>query len=176
MSKRSIEDVLGAIKVPVRSVSICLDGDLRAEHDDLTRELERLRREKPTGKMSDGGEARQVAERIQAVEEQMRASETTFKFRGLTKNGIRRLFEKFPPPDPNPDNLRWNIHEGASALLAESAVEPTMTVAQAEALGDAVDDGVWTELVNAAWVASTGSTTVPFSVRASAMTADTGSN
>jgi hypothetical protein len=176
MSKRSIEDVLGAIKVPVRSVSICLDGDLRAEHDDLTRELERVRREKPTGKMSDGTEARQVAERIKAVEARMRDSETTFKFRGLTKNAIRKLFERFPPPDPNPDSLRWNIHEGASALLAESAVEPTMTVEQAEKLADAVDDGVWTELVNAAWVASTGSTTVPFSARASAMTSDTGSN
>jgi hypothetical protein len=175
MGKRSIEDVLGAIKVPVRSVSICLDGDLRAEHDDLTRELERVRRE-AGGKMSDGGLAREVAERIKAVEAQMRDSEVTFKFRGLTKNGIRKLFERFPPPDPNPDNLRWNIHEGASALLAESAVEPAMTVAQADKLADAVDDGVWTELVNAAWVASTGSTTVPFSVRASAMTGDTGSN
>lgn len=176
MSKRSIEDVLGAIKVPVRSVSICLNGDLRAEHDDLARELERLRQEKPTGKMAEGQAAREVAERIQQVEAEMRESETVFKFRGLSKNAIRRLFEKFPPPEPNPDNLRWNIHEGASALLAESAVEPTMTVQQADQLADSVDDGVWTELVNAAWVASTGSTRIPFSVRASAMTADTGSN
>lgn len=175
MGKRSIEEVLGAIKVPVRSVSICLDGDLRAEHDDLNRELERLRRNSG-GKMADGVEAMQVAERIKAVEAQMHESETTFKFRGLTKNAIRRLFEQFPPPDPNPDNLRWDIHGGASTLLAESAVEPTMTVAQAEKLADSVDDGVWTELVNAAWVASTGSTTVPFSVRASAMTSDSGSN
>ena len=175
MSKRSIEDVLGAIKVPVRSVSICLDGELRAEHDDLTRELERVRRESG-GKMADGGKALEIAERIKAVEAQMRDSETTFKFRGLTKNAIRRLFESFPPPDPNPDQLRWNIHEGASTLLAESAVEPSMTVAQANKLADSVDDGAWTELVNAAWVASTGSTTVPFSVRASAMTGDSGSN
>ncbi len=175
MSKRSIEDVLGAIKVPVRSVSVCLNGDLRAEHDELTRELEQLRREKPTG-LADGGPARRVAERIKAVEAQMRDSETTFKFRGLTKNGVRSLFARFPAPDPNPDNLRWNIHEGASTLLSESAVEPTMTVAQADQLADAVDDGVWTELVNAAWVASTGSTTVPFSVRASAMTSDSDSN
>lgn len=168
MSKRSIEDVLGAIKVPVRSVSICLRADLQAEHDDLTRELERLRRE--------GAEARDTAMRIQALEAEMRDAETVFKFRGLSKNAIRRLFERFPAPDPNPENLRWNIHEGAASLLAESAVEPTMTVQQAEQLADHVDDGVWTELVNAAWVASTGSTRVPFSVRASAMTADTGSN
>jgi hypothetical protein len=168
VSKRSIEDVLGAIKVPVRSVSICLRADLQAEHDDLTRELERLRRE--------GGEARDTAVRIQALEAEMRDAETVFKFRGLSKNAIRRLFEQFPAPEPNPENLRWNIHEGASTLLAESAIEPTMTVQQAEQLADSVDDGVWTELVNAAWLASTGSTRVPFSVRASAMTADSGSN
>ena len=175
MSKRTIEDVLGAIKVPVRSVSICLDGELRAEHDDLTRELERLRRE-TNGSLAGGGEARKVAERIKAVEAQMRESETTFKFRGLTKNGIQKLYQQFPAPDPNPENLRWDIHEGAATLLAQSAVDPTMTVAQAKKLGETVDDGAWTELVNAAWVASTGSTTVPFSVRASAMTSDSASN
>lgn len=169
MTKRTIEDVLGAIKVPVRSVRICLDGDLRAEHDDLTRELE-LARRGPAGKMGDTARAREIAEQVKAVEQQMRDSETTFKFRGLTKNGVRKLFEEFPAPDPNPENLRWNVHEGAATLLSRSAVEPSMTVAQAEALAEATDDGVWTELVNAAWVASTGSTSIPFSVRASAMT------
>lgn len=176
MTKRTIEDVLGAIKVPVRSVSICLDADLQAEHDELSEKLERLRRATPTGKMSQGGEARQVAERITDLEEQMRESEVTFKFRGLTKAGRLKIEARFPPPDPNPDNLRWNVNEGAYALVAASAVEPTMTEQQAKNLLAVLDEGRADRLVNTAWLATTGSTQVPFSVRASELTGDTGSN
>lgn len=171
MTKRTIEDVLGAIKVPVRSVAVCLDGDLRAEHDDLTRELERLRREKPAS-LADGGPARKIAERIKVIEDQMRESETVFKFRGLTKAGLGKLYERFPAPDPNPDNLRWDINEGAYALLAASALDPSMSEDQAKKLVDVVDQGTLNELVGAAWMASTGSTTIPFSVRASALIGD----
>jgi hypothetical protein len=63
MSKRAIEDILGAIKVPVRSVAICLDADLQAEHDELNEELDRLQR-KSIGMMGQTSEAKSVAERL----------------------------------------------------------------------------------------------------------------
>ena len=173
MPKRSIEDVLGAIKVPVRSVSICLDADLQAEHDELTEKLERLRRES-NGKMSQGTEVLQVAERIKAIEAEMRESEETFKFRGLTKAGLNKLYERFPPPEGK--NQLWDVEAGAFALLSASAVEPTMTEAQATKLLDTLSYGQVDRLVGAAWLASTGSTQVPFSARASELTSGTGSN
>jgi hypothetical protein len=173
--KRSIEDVLGAIKVPVRSVSICLDADLQAEWDELTARLEVLRREAPA-KMGQTSEIREVAERIREVEEAMRESEQVFKFRGLTKAGLNKLYERYPAPDPNPQNLIWNVEEGAHALLAASAVEPAMTEGQAQQLLDTVSQGHADRLVGAAWLASTGSTSVPFSARASDVMSGTGSN
>ena len=173
MGKRSIEDVLGAIKVPVRAVQICLDADLQAEHDELTARLEVLRRER-SGKMGQTSEAKEVAERITQLEEAMRESEVTFKFRGLTKAGLSKLYDRFPPPEGK--NLVWDVETGAFALLAASAVEPTMTEDQAKKLLDAVSQGHADRLVGAAWLASTGSTQVPFSVRASELTSGTGSN
>lgn len=175
MGKRTIEDVLGAIKVPVRAVQICLDADLQAEHDELSARLEVIRQEQVT-KMSQGSEGKEVADRIRAIEEGMRASEVTFKFRGLTRVALKRLQERFPAPDPNPQGLAWNVNEGAAALLSASAVEPTMTEDQAEQLLDTMSEGHASRMVGAAWLASTGSTHIPFSARASELTGGSGSN
>lgn len=164
MSKRTIEDVLGKIKVPVRAVQICLRGDLQAEHDELTARLEVLRRESRNS-LSQGGEQRDVAQRIHDLEEEMRAAEVTFKFRGLGKNALKRLQDRFPPPEGT--KMVWDVEAGAHALLAATAVEPTMTEDQAAELLDQVSQGHADRMVGAAWLASTGSTQVPFSERAS---------
>lgn len=168
MAKRSIEDVLGAIKVPVRSVSICLDADLQAEHDELSEQLERARRES-AATMGQAAEGRELAGRIHDLEQQMRESEQVFKFRGLTKAGLAKLYERFPPPEDS--NLLWDVEEGAFALLAASAVEPAMSEDHAKKLLDVVSQGHADRLVGAAWLASTGSTQVPFSARASELVA-----
>ena len=175
MAKITIEDVLGKAKVPVRAVQICMDADLQAEHDELTARLEVLNRES-RGKMADRAEAKEIAERITELEEQMRESEVTFKFAGLTKAGRKKIEARFPPPDPNPDRLRWNVEEGAFALLAASAIEPTMTEEQAKRLLETVSEGHADRMVGAAWLATTGSTQVPFSGRASELMSGTGSN
>lgn len=169
----SIEDVLGKIKVPVRAVRICLRGDLQAEHDELTARLEVLRREARTS-LNDGGEQREVAQRIHDLEVEMRDAEVTFKFRGLGKNALKRVQDRFPPPEGS--NLAWDVEAGAHVLLAASAVEPTMTDDQAADLLDQVSQGHADRLVGAAWLASTGSTQIPFSARASELIAGSDSN
>ena len=171
----SIEDVLGKIKVPVRSVAICLRGDLQAEHDDLTARLDFLNREAlGNNSLSGGGERREVAQRIHDLEAEMRDAEITFKFRGLGKNTLKRITDRFPAPEGS--NMAWDVEAGAGALLAASAVEPTMTEAQADELLEQESRGHADQMVGAAWLASTGSTTVPFSVRASELIAGSGSN
>ncbi len=46
----ALKDLRGKVKRPVRSVTVCLDGDLWARHDELTRRLDELRAQNP-GKM-----------------------------------------------------------------------------------------------------------------------------
>jgi hypothetical protein len=171
----SIEEVLGKIKVPVRSVPICMDADLQGEHDELTNRLDEINRE-TNGKMSGRAEAKQIAERLHEIEKLMHDSEVTFKFRGLTRAAIKKLQQRYPPPDPNPNRWTWDVDKGAAALLSQSAIQPAMSESDAEQLLETLDEGRAGVLVNAAWTASTGSTQVPFSVRASALIDGSGSN
>jgi hypothetical protein len=159
----SIDDLIGRVKMPVRSVAICLDADLQAEHDELTEQLEIARRENIT-KMGDTVKGKALADRIGELEAAMRESEQRFRFKGLNKNALNVLYKRFPTKSPG---QLWDIEEGAYALLAATAVEPEMTEAQASQLLDAVSQGQADALVSCAWAAATGSSSVPLSVRAS---------
>ena len=170
----SIEEILEGVKRPIRSVSICLDADLQAEHDQLTEDLDELRRA-GRARMTDGVRERELAQRIRDLEERMRASERVFRFQGLSRSQRVKIEGKYPPPDPNPERLRWDINKGAPELLAASAVEPEMTEAQAAKLLEALSEGQADRLVGCAWLATTGSTQVPFSERASELTGDSDS-
>lgn len=163
----SIDDLIGRVKTPVRSVTICLDADLQSEHDALSDRLELLRREN-IAKMGDGVEAREIAEQIRAVEDRMREAEQVFKFKGISSFALNALYKRFPAPAGK--NLLWDVETGAFALLAACAVEPAMTEDQAQRLADAISQGQLDKLVGAAWVATTGKDSVPFSVRASELT------
>lgn len=160
----NIDDLIGRVKMPVRSVRICLDGDLQAEHDQLTEQLELVRRENPS-KMGYTSEGKRIAERIGEIEEAMRASEQAFKFKGLNKNALNVLYKRFPPAKDK--NQTWDIESGAFALLAAAAVEPEMSEDQAKNLIEALSYGQVDKLVGCAWVAATGSNSVPLSLRAS---------
>jgi len=159
----NIDDLIGRVKMPVRSVTICIDGDLQAEHDQLTEQLELVRRENPA-KMGDTAEGKQIAERIGELEAQMRESEQAFKFKGLNKNALNVLYKRYPAKDKN---MVWDPETGAAALLSAAAVEPEMDEEQAERLLDAVSQGQADKLVGCAWLAATGSNSVPLSARAS---------
>ncbi len=159
----NIDDLIGRVKMPVRSVTICLDADLQAEHDELTERLDLVRRENPA-KMGDTAAGKEIADRIGEIEDAMRASEQPFKFKGLNKNALNVLYKRFPAKDKN---MLWDPESGAAALLAAAAVEPTMDEAQAERLLDAVSQGQADKLVGCAWLAATGSSAVPLSARAS---------
>ena len=43
----ALKDLTGKVKRPVRSVSVCLDGELWARHDELTAKLDELRAQNP---------------------------------------------------------------------------------------------------------------------------------
>lgn len=160
----SVDDLIGRVKMPVRSVTICLDADLQAEHDQLAEQLEVVRREN-VAKMGDTVKGKEIAERIGELEEAMRSSEQVFKFKGLNKNALNVLYKRFPAKDNK--SMVWDPETGAFALLAAAAVEPEMSEEQATRLLDVVSQGQADKLVGCAWLAATGSSSVPLSVRAS---------
>jgi hypothetical protein len=167
----SLKDLRGKVTRPVRSVSICLDGSLWARHDELTAKLDELRQQNP-GKMGQAAGAVEVAEELRGVEEAMKASEVTVEFRGISSYQLTEIQARFPAKD---GRSGWDVQSGAAALLSACAVEPT-TEAEAEELLREVHQAVADRLVGAAWLATTGSSDVPFSARASELIRGSGSN
>lgn len=170
----TIEEILAKAKPRVEVATICLAGDLRAEHARLVAELEQVQEKSVTRKMTDGdGEARQLAERIQSLEGDMGKAMQEFRFAGLSAFALSELQERFPAREGKRET--WNGQAGEAALVAACAADPAMSEAQADMLRKSIAQGDWDRLVEAAWTASTSRETVPFSVRASVLTAASGS-
>lgn len=167
-----IDDILGKIKPPIRSAWVCLDGELWARHDELSREIDQLRAESPTGKMGDAAGVTDRATELRGVEQAMREAEVEFKFRGISSYKRDEIIARFPSKDRG---ASWDTTAGAHALFAAAAVEPAMTEEQAEQLISTAHHGVTVKLFNAAWTATEGSSDVPFSARAFASTSGSGS-
>lgn len=164
----SVDDLIGRVKAPVRSVTICLDAALQDEWDELSGRLEQAQGGGAT--MSAGADALALAQQIAALEERMRDSRQVFKFKGLSDFTLTEIEDRHPPREGKRE--AWNINAGAADLVAAAAVEPAMTVEQARRLGEALARSQWDELVSAAWAAATRKVSIPKSVRASALLAD----
>jgi hypothetical protein len=173
----TIEEILAKAKPRTEVISICLAGDLRAEHNRLVAELDRLDEQAvvaPRKMGTSNGEARGIAERIQALEAEMGKASQEFRFQGISEDALEGLRERFPPREGKRET--WNVSAAGPALVAACAVEPPMTEAQAEMLRKSLAQGDWDLLVEAAWTAtSSRDASVPFSARASALTRISGS-
>lgn len=163
-----IEDILAHFERPIRSIPVCLRGDLRARHDELSQQLDDLHTQSK-GKMGDSAEARILGEQIHDVEQQMQEAQVIFKFRGVNRFELEDLKKKYTVDG------RLDVPAMSPDLLAACAVDPVMSGDQARKLLLAVDEGTAERLVGAAWVASTESADIPFYERASALIGDSGS-
>lgn len=158
----ALKDLRGKVKRPVRSVSICLDGELWAKHDELTAQLDQMQQQF-SAKMRDASASKDLAEQIETLEQQMRDSQVTVEFRGISNYKLTEIQARFPAKN---NKMAWDMNEGAAALIAACAVEP-ITEDEARELLDEVSQTVADQLFTAAWAATVGSSEIPFSARAS---------
>jgi hypothetical protein len=165
----AIRDLKGKVKRPVRTVTVCLDGDLWARHDELSAKLDALRAQ-TASRMAPSPEVTAAAEELRAVEDAMREAQVTIEFRGISSFKLAEIQARFPAKD----GRGWDVNAGAPALIAACAVEPT-TEDEARELLEEVNYAVSDKLFAAAWDATTGSSDVPFSLRASALISGSGS-
>lgn len=160
----SIDQIIGKVKPPVRSVWVCLDGDLWARHDELSKQIDEIRAAAPVGKMASAPGASDLSAELRQVEAAMREAEVEFQFRGISSYKRAEIMDRFPAKTGG----GWDSVAGAHAWIAASAHEPTMSEESARKLGEALHHAAWVKLFNGAWQATEGSADVPFSGRASA--------
>lgn len=165
---------------PEDVVHICMAGALVAEHEKLERQLAELR-DDPAAGIEGNGRA-QLAERIQALEEQMKADTYPFRLQAMKRPDFKALVLRHPPrqtadgePDERDKGRGFNIDSLYEELVPASIVDPKLDgPAMRKLLDEDLTDGQFIELGNAAWYLNRGSVDVPFSRAASAIMRTTG--
>ena len=163
-------------------VPLCLDGDLKAAHEAAEAEYnaENNRR------LADprlASSARKLAEKVQAIEAQMKDSTVTFLIRGMKRGDWAELSAENPPREKNALDLNWgyNIETLMTSAIpkcivgVENAAGEPLDFDPAKdwaPLADEITNSQYEDFVLAVVKVNAGRTDVPFSLSAFRMTQD----
>jgi len=159
----NIDALLEQAHRPERTVEVCLRGDLRAEFELLEEQLVEAEK-KPRESLSDPGPAL-IADQIEALREQMKSATIRIRLRAMPRREWATLVAEHPPrPDAAEDKGRLiNMSSFFDAAVPKCIVDPDLSPTQFDRMVDAISNGQWSELANAAWLVNTGTVDVPFS-------------
>lgn len=170
---RTFRDLLAEARLPESTIEICLRGDLVAEHEQAERDLEQA--EKATTDSLAGNGTAEIAERIEALEAEMRASVYTFRLRALPKPRWRALCAEHPPRRDEDGSILPEDRPGVNAetffdaIIRACLVDPELTDDEWAQLADALTDRQFDDLFDAAWGLNRREVDIPFSRAASRM-------
>lgn len=170
---KDIKALIRGAKLPETTVQVCLAADLVAEFEQLERDLADARRE--TGaSLAGGSKAREIAERIEAIRQEMTESTVDFRLRAMTRVGWREFVAKHPPRKvdgkvhEDDRYLGVNADTFFPALVQASVVSPQLDAEDWRLLLDEkLTDRQFDELSSAAWALNRKEVDVPFSPAAS---------
>jgi hypothetical protein len=169
-----LDNLLDQGKRLEKRVPICTRGDLVAEFERLEDALaQQIEADKTADSLDKGAQARQLAEQIEALREQMRGATIWFTLRALHKDRFRQLIDEHPPrKDEDGEVLaadRSGVNEATfwTPLVRECTVVPAMTPARWGKLDAILSNRQFQALTNAAWNVNRDDVDVPFSRAAS---------
>lgn len=163
----TVDDVLGSARLVERTASICLRADLTAEHDTTLAELSTLvsptgevledDKEASAGETSNESRARELIEKLEHIKAEMSASMWHVRFRALPSDEWSTFRKLWWPKGKDPD-----LTEFRTKIIAECAIEPPITEAQARALRKKLSSAQIVSLSDTAYDAcTTGGLDVP---------------
>lgn len=164
------------VKRPETRVPFCLDGDLKAEHEAAEAEFTAARnRSLADGRLNDP--AKDLAQRVADIEEQMRASSVEFVVRGLKRADWNGLVAEHAPREGNALDKSYGFNVEALMIAAipkciagveNHAGEPQEFDPATEwgALADEMTESQYEDFVLAVLRVNKGRNEVPFSLSA----------
>lgn len=162
-----------------RTVRLLLDGDLRTEYDRLVVAAgvaERMASK--TNQANIHHRSAELAEQVEGLAEQLRASETPFTFQAIPRVEFNDLLAESQPPRPEDeeDGLSFDSTKFVPMLLAACATEPELTIEEATEIFENFSDGEVTALFEAAWRVNKEVRDVPFSAAGTGQIPSSGTN
>ena len=165
---KTVDALIASAALPRRTIQHCVRGDLVAEVERLERDLMNTR--SPDSRLTGNPEARKIAERIEAVREEMQDSTIEFVLQALPRRSFQKFCVAHPPRDGNDEDraLGFNTETFHDDLVRASIVEPELSDEQWETLADRMTSAQWQEFVTASQLLNIEKVSVPFSLSASA--------
>lgn len=174
---QTITDILARKKPNIRSIDICLDSDLAAEIQALEREIDQAKRKR--GKSLADGTAR-LEVQLDELYERAAAESVTFTFQDIGRKAFDELVMAHPATKDQKERvaelgggiLEYNIDTFPPALLAATAIDPEMTVEDAQQIFDVWGSGDAEILFTQALLVCKERTSVPLSRNGTGPTVD----
>lgn len=157
MTQRTVGEFLGAYKAPRISTRITTRADLLAKVERIASQIESL----PRNDSLNSDRSRLMGELDTAVS-MVRASEFDFEFQAMPSGEYDRLIASCPPsPKQAEQGLQWNPDRFPYEVIARCAINPTVTVAEAEELCETLSDSQFRKLWQTAAAVNVGDDAAP---------------
>lgn len=166
---KSTKELLKAAKLPERSISICLRGDLIADIQELERDLEEMVKAEATDRrMSSKSGQKAKAEEIEAKRVEMAETSLDLRVRALTATRWRELVRKYPPPKDDTAKLGVDLLPFMGEAIPASVVSPDdMDAEDWETFNDNAPASELSRLMSTVWELNTEGVDIPKSLIAS---------
>lgn len=168
----TFKDKLKAARLPERSVSICLRGDLTADFEAAERELKAA--QEATADSKEAGGVGPIIERIDALRAEMIEHTEEFRIRAMPGPDFHAFKAAHPPRTDDEGNLNaadaqlgFNIDTFFDGLLKASVISPELDEGDWTALLAVLTDRQYNSLTDAAWFVNRNEVKTPFSSAAS---------
>lgn len=170
------------IKRPETRVAFCLDGNLKAEHEAAEAEFNAARsRSLADARLNDP--AKELAKKINDIEEAMKASTVEFVIRGMKRGDWNELVAAHAPREDNTldKSYGFNVESLMTAAIPQSIAGVENQAGEAldfdvkaewDALADDMTDSQYEDFVLATLRVNKGRNDVPFSLSAFRMIQD----
>jgi hypothetical protein len=169
---------LNGAKLPERSRTVYGRADLVAELEELEEQLQAANQNAILDDRLAGSNTPQaIAARIAAVQEEMKSSALTFRFKALDKTVTKALYNEAPKIKDDDGDKIADQDWIAEHWIAKAAVHPKLTAEQVATLRERIGDGQFAGLWESAFLATNQKDVkVPFSVAASIANQDSSSS
>lgn len=95
----SAKEKIAAARKPSRRVEVCLHTGLQDQFEALDAQLQEAIAREAVDKRLGGGQSRQLAEQVAALQERMREHVIVFELQAVSKRAWNALLEQHPPRD-----------------------------------------------------------------------------